>query len=96
MNIFGRPGVMPWGQPHSFLGQPMTVSPGPVGEYFDVPNGAFPVPWGPDCQDPAGCDDRGPGMGTPSRFDGVAPEEYARRSGLQGVGIPARPLGLFF
>lgn len=95
MNIFGgRPGML--GQPHAFLAQQQMVSPGPVGHYFDVPNGAFPVPWGPDCHDPNGCDDSGPGMNGPSKFEGVAPEEYARRSGLQGAAIPVRPIGLFY
>lgn len=35
---------------------------------------------------------KGPAMQGPSRFEGVAPDEYARR---RGMGIPVRPLGLF-
>lgn len=79
-------------------------SPGPIGEYFDVPNGAFPVPWGSDdCHDPHGCDTSLQGepqkLGTPSRFDGVSPAEYARRQGLGNgqtlsPGIQIRPVAL--
>lgn len=35
-----------------------------------------------------------PAMQGPSRFEGVTPEEYARRQSLRG--IPARPLGRFY
>lgn len=82
--ILGGHALTPWGTPNAFIGQQL----GLVGTYFDAPNGAFPIPWGPEEECPAdkymGHDRLGPAMRGPARFQGILPDEYARRRGLQG------------
>lgn len=91
-SILGGHALTPWGSPHVFVGQ-QKAKLGLVGTYFDQPNGAFPIPWGPEDECPAdnfmGRGRLGPVMRGPSRFQGVLPDEYTRRQGLQGYRPPA-------
>jgi len=89
-SILGGHALTPWGSPHIFMGQ-QTAKLGLVGTYFDAPNGAFPIPWGPEDECPA---DKFMGRGQtamrgPSRFQGILPDEYAHRQGLQGYRAPS-------
>jgi hypothetical protein len=53
-HLLGRLALSPWGI------RPGNGAAGTLGanvlEFFDVPTGAFPIPWGPDCHDPTGCE----------------------------------------
>lgn len=89
-SILGGHALTPWGTPNVFLGQ-QKAELGLVGTYFDAPNGAFPIPWGPEEERPA---DELMGRGQaamrgPSRFQGVHPDEYMHRQRLQGYQAPA-------
>lgn len=54
-------------------------------QYFDVPAGAFPIPWnqGKECADPDKCDKNA----LQGRFEGVSPEEYRRRQEAARAGM---------
>jgi len=54
-------------------------------QYFDVPAGAFPIPWnqGKECADPEKCDKNA----LQGRFEGVSPEEYLRRQRIAQSGM---------
>jgi hypothetical protein len=86
-HIFGKGAMAPWGSRGPFMGQL---------KYFDVPLGAFPVPWGPDDETEEGRQRRGMGrqqMGViPSVFgypfsdkEDDVPREY------YGVHLPPAP-----
>jgi hypothetical protein len=63
-------------------------------QYFDVPAGAFPIPWnqGKECADPEKCSKNALQGG---RFEGVSPEEYRRRqvtAARKGIGFTKQEL----
>lgn len=54
-------------------------------QYFDVPSGAFPVPWGKgkECADPEKCSR----SALQGNYEGVSAEEYKRRQEALRAGI---------
>lgn len=61
-------------------------------QYFDVPSGAFPVPWGrgKECADPEKCSR----SALSGRFEGVSADEYRRRQAAlrEGMGFTKEEL----
>jgi hypothetical protein len=54
-------------------------------QYFDVPSGAFPVPWGKgkECSDPEKCSKNA----LQGNYEGVSAEEYRRRQAALRPGM---------